>query len=61
LANLSGVPSISIPVGLSASGLPVGLQLIAPWGNESRLLDAAEHLERSSDRAFVNLVPPMAR
>ena len=61
LANLSGVPSISIPVGLSASGLPVGLQLIAPWGNESRLLDAAEHLERSSDRAFVDLTPPMAR
>lgn len=61
LANLSGVPSISIPVGLNASGLPIGLQLIAPWGNESRLLDAAEHLERSSDRAFVNLVPPMAR
>ena len=57
LVNLTGVPSISVPVGLSRSGLPIGLQLIAPWGNESRLLDAAEHLERSSDRQYVDLVP----
>jgi aspartyl-tRNA(Asn)/glutamyl-tRNA(Gln) amidotransferase subunit A len=45
LGNLTGVPGISIPVG-HASGLPVGLQLLAPWGHEARLLDAAEHLER---------------
>lgn len=61
LANLSGVPSISIPVGLNSSGLPIGLQLIAPWGNESRLVDAAEHLERSNDRAYVDLIPAIAR
>jgi Asp-tRNA(Asn)/Glu-tRNA(Gln) amidotransferase A subunit family amidase len=34
-----------VPVG-EAAGLPVGLQLLAPWGEEARLLDAAEHLER---------------
>ncbi len=61
LANLSGVPSISIPVGVNSAGLPIGLQLIAPWGNESRLLDAAEHLERSNDRAYVDMVPAFAR
>ena len=43
LANLTGVPGISIPVG-DAAGLPVGLQLLAPWGEEARLLDAADHL-----------------
>jgi Asp-tRNA(Asn)/Glu-tRNA(Gln) amidotransferase A subunit family amidase len=45
LGNLTGVPGISVPVG-EAAGLPVGLQLLAPWGEEARLLDAAEHLER---------------
>jgi aspartyl-tRNA(Asn)/glutamyl-tRNA(Gln) amidotransferase subunit A len=49
LANLTGVPGISIPVG-EADGLPVGLQLLAPWGEEARLLDAAAHLERAGLR-----------
>ncbi|MFZ1062844.1 MAG: amidase [Acidimicrobiales bacterium] len=61
LANLTGAPGISIPVGLSAAQLPIGLHLLGPWGSEARLLDAAEHVERVSDRAFVNLVPPLAR
>jgi Asp-tRNA(Asn)/Glu-tRNA(Gln) amidotransferase A subunit family amidase len=60
LANLCGVPGISLPVGLHPSGLPVGLQLLAPWGEEGRLLDAAEHLERSTGRAHVDLIPPIA-
>ncbi len=46
LANLTGVPGISAPVG-DAQGLPVGLQLLAPWGAEARLLDAAAHVEAS--------------
>jgi aspartyl-tRNA(Asn)/glutamyl-tRNA(Gln) amidotransferase subunit A len=46
LANLTGVPGISVPAG-EAGGLPVGLQLLAPWGEEARLLDAAEALERA--------------
>jgi Asp-tRNA(Asn)/Glu-tRNA(Gln) amidotransferase A subunit family amidase len=45
LANLTGVPGISVPVGLHSSGLPVGLQLLAPWGAEAILLDAAAHLQ----------------
>jgi aspartyl-tRNA(Asn)/glutamyl-tRNA(Gln) amidotransferase subunit A len=44
LANLTGVPGISVPVG-KADRLPVGLQLLAPWGEEARLLDAAERVE----------------
>jgi Asp-tRNA(Asn)/Glu-tRNA(Gln) amidotransferase A subunit family amidase len=60
-ANLTGAPAISIPVGLSDSQMPIGLQLLGPWGSEARLLDAAEHIERASDRAFVNLVAPLAR
>lgn len=59
VANLAGVPSISVPVAL-ADGLPCGLQLLAPWGEEARLLDAAEHLERATDRAWVDARPPVA-
>jgi Asp-tRNA(Asn)/Glu-tRNA(Gln) amidotransferase A subunit family amidase len=61
IANLTGIPGISIPVGLNTSNLPLGLQLLGPWGSEARLLDAAEHIERVSEREFVNLVPPLAR
>ena len=61
LANLTGVPGISLPIGLDSAGLPIGLQLLAPWGGEARLLDATEYFERVTDRRFVDLIPPMAR
>ena len=61
LANLCGLPGISVPVGLHPCGLPVGLQLLAPWGEEGRLLDAAEHIERVTGRVHVDLIPPIAR
>jgi aspartyl-tRNA(Asn)/glutamyl-tRNA(Gln) amidotransferase subunit A len=56
LANLTGVPGISVPVGLDG-GLPVGLQLLAAWGRDALLLDAAETLEQATDREFVELRP----
>jgi len=45
-ASLAGLPSISIPCGLS-EGLPVGLQLMAPAFAENRLLDASFALEQA--------------
>jgi Asp-tRNA(Asn)/Glu-tRNA(Gln) amidotransferase A subunit family amidase len=60
IANLCGVPGISVPVGLHPSGLPVGLQLLAPWGGEALLLDAAKHLEQATSRAHVDLDPRRA-
>lgn len=56
LANLTGIPGISVPVGLD-QGMPVGLQLLGPWGSDALLLDAAEALERATDREFVELRP----
>jgi Asp-tRNA(Asn)/Glu-tRNA(Gln) amidotransferase A subunit family amidase len=56
-ANLAGVPGISVPVGFHSSGLPTGLQLLAPWGEESRLLDAAQRIENVTDRRWVNATP----
>ncbi len=44
-ANLSGMPAISIPSGLDAAGLPVGVQLTAPVLSESLLLRVANALE----------------
>jgi len=60
IANLAGIPGVSIPVGLHSSGLPMALQLLAPWGEEARLLDAAEHIERATGREHVDAVPPIA-
>jgi aspartyl-tRNA(Asn)/glutamyl-tRNA(Gln) amidotransferase subunit A len=42
--NMAGLPSISIPCGLS-EGLPVGLQLIGPQLSENTLFRAAHALE----------------
>lgn len=44
-ANLAGVPGLSLPVGLSSSGLPVGLQLIGRHFDEATLARAAHNLE----------------
>ncbi len=60
LANLTGIPSISAPVGLSSDGLPIGLQLGGAWGEDELLLDAAEALERANERRWVDALPPIA-
>jgi Asp-tRNA(Asn)/Glu-tRNA(Gln) amidotransferase A subunit family amidase len=60
LANLAGVPGVSVPVGFHSSGLPIGLQLLAPWNEESRLLDAAQQIENVTDRRWVSATPTLA-
>ena len=60
LANLSGIPSLSVPVGFTR-GLPIGLQLQASWGQDGLLLDAAEALERANGRRWVEALPPLAQ
>jgi Asp-tRNA(Asn)/Glu-tRNA(Gln) amidotransferase A subunit family amidase len=40
-----GFPAISVPVGVS-EGLPVGIQLVAPPGQEARLVELGRTLER---------------
>ena len=48
LQNVSGSPAISLPLGRSATGLPVGMQLAAPFGHERRLLELAFELEAAA-------------
>ncbi|MCP4183148.1 MAG: amidase [Hyphomicrobiales bacterium] len=45
LATATGLPAISVPVGLSPSGIPVGLQLIGPPRGEAKLLQVARAIE----------------
>lgn len=59
LANLTGIPAVSVPVG-SSEGLPIALQLQAAWGRDELLLDAAEALEQANGRRWVDAVPPLA-
>lgn len=44
-ANLAGLPALSLPVG-TVSGLPVGGQLLAPFGEDALLLQGARALEK---------------
>ena len=46
-ANLSGFPAISIPAGLSSSGLPIGLQAYARRHEDALLLDLALAFEQA--------------
>ncbi len=48
-ANLAGLPSISVPAGLSQEGLPLGLQLIGPAFNENVLFQAGRVIEKSAN------------
>ena len=45
-ANFVGVPAISFPAGFDGAGLPVGLQVMAPWWQERRLLSLAHAAEQ---------------
>jgi len=47
-ANLAGLPAISVPGGFTRSGLPLGLQLMAPHFAEERLLQAAHAFESAT-------------
>jgi amidase len=44
--NVTGQPAVSLPLGMSRNGLPIGVQLAAPMGADARLLAVAAWLER---------------
>jgi amidase len=47
LANLSGLPAMSVPLSWTQRGLPCGVQLMAPFGAEDRLFRLAGQLEKA--------------
>ena len=48
-ANLAGLPAGSIPAGFTQQGLPVGLHLITPYLQESKLLNIAHQYQQHTD------------
>ncbi|XP_015284480.1 PREDICTED: fatty acid amide hydrolase-like [Gekko japonicus] len=49
LANLTGIPALVVPVGYTASGLPISLQIMAKWWDEALLFRVGLKLERFRD------------
>ena len=47
-ANLAGIPGLSMPAGF-VDGLPVGVQLLAPYFQEARLLNVANQYQQVTD------------
>jgi len=43
--NVTGQPAISLPLGFSESGLPIGVQLVAAYGREDLLIQVGSQLE----------------
>lgn len=43
--NITGQPGITLPMGVSETGLPISVQLVAPYGDEATLIRLAAQLE----------------
>jgi amidase len=53
--SLTSCPVLALPAGTTSDGLPVGIQLVAPWRAEHRLLAAGAAFE--ADHPFAGLLP----
>ena len=47
LGNITGLPAISLPMGMSKKGLPIGMQLIGRMNDESTIMSLAGEIERA--------------
>jgi amidase len=55
--NISGQPALSLPLGQSAGGLPIGVQFVAPYGREDLLFRVAAQLEQAAP--WAGRTPPV--
>jgi amidase len=58
--TMSGCPAIGVPVGFSARGLPMGMQIVAPMRAEQALLQVA-HAYDQATQWVTKVLPPMLR
>lgn len=47
LGNLAGLPCVTLPVGFTERGLPIGMMLMGRPGRDEHLLSIAEYMDRS--------------
>ena len=47
--NLAGLPGLSVPAGFDSTGMPIGLQILAPQMQEGRLFNFAYQFEQAND------------
>ena len=57
LFDLTGHPAIAVPASFAGSGAPLGVQLVAPWGYDARLLAAASAYEKATAPSRKELSP----
>jgi len=48
-ASLAGLPALSVPVGATDSGLPVGLQIIGARKSDAKILAIAREIEGKNE------------
>jgi len=58
VANQTGLPAMSVPLHWNAAGLPIGVQFLAPFGDEATLFQLAAQLEAA--RPWAARVPPIS-
>ena len=61
VATMAGCPALSLPCGFTKSGLPVGLQMIAPSNGDASLLTSAYQLESVLGLDTVTPIKPRVR
>ncbi|HEX2239551.1 MAG TPA: amidase family protein, partial [Actinomycetota bacterium] len=54
--NLAGVPSLTLPVGLTSDGWPIGLLLTAARGRDDLVLDLGEAIEEALGARYADRV-----
>lgn len=47
--NLAGIPAVSVPCGLAANGLPLGMQVVGRKFDDVRALQLAKHIEQCAN------------